>query len=76
MASITVKLPETLKDQASEVADKRGYQSTSEYVRAALRDKIEEDLVIVRRHSGDDEFITLEEAKKLETDENASTGST
>lgn len=76
MASITIKLPETLKDQAEEIAEKKGYQSKSEYVRAALRDKIERDLVVVRKGDDDEEFVTLEEAKAISGNKNESTDKT
>jgi len=41
---LTVKLPDEQKQEIEGVAEKRNYNSTSEYVREALRDKVEEDL--------------------------------
>jgi len=63
MTKITFKLPETLEQQAEEIAEKRGYQNKSEYIRAAIRDKIEEDLVVVRMQEKDG-FVGIGEAKE------------
>ena len=46
MASLTVKLPDDQKTEIEEVAERKNYNSVSEYVREALRDKVEEDLVL------------------------------
>lgn len=62
MASLTLKLPDTLKDQAEEAADEKGYQSTSEYARQALREKLETDLVTIR---DGEEMISVEDAKEM-----------
>lgn len=62
MASLTLKLPDTLKDQAEEAADEKGYQSTSEYARQAIREKLETDLVTIRE---DEEMISVKEAEEM-----------
>lgn len=66
--TLTLKIPAKLKEQAEEMAEKAGYQSVSAYVRTALREKIEEDMI---RYRDEEDLITLEEARKLvkETDE-------
>lgn len=46
MASLTIKLPDDQKNEIEAVAERRNYNSVSEYVREALRDKVEEDLVL------------------------------
>lgn len=46
MASLTIKLPDNQKDEIEAVAERKNYNSVSEYVREALRDKVEEDLVL------------------------------
>ena len=62
MASLTLKLPDKLKEQAEEAAEEKGYQSTSEYARQALREKVETDLVVVR---DDEKMISVEEAEEM-----------
>lgn len=74
MATITMKVPDTLRDQAQELANEMGYQSMSEYVRTALREKIEKDLVKSRLQD-DEEMITLEEARDLVNAADGSNGS-
>jgi Arc/MetJ-type ribon-helix-helix transcriptional regulator len=54
MASLTIKLPEDQKSNIETVAGEKNYNSVSEYVREALRDKVEEDL-----------FLRAEVAEKL-----------
>jgi Arc/MetJ-type ribon-helix-helix transcriptional regulator len=46
MGSLTIKLPDDQKSEIETLAEKKNYNSTSEYVREALRDKVEEDLVL------------------------------
>lgn len=43
MASVSVKLPDSLKKQVEERTEEEGYMNTSEYIRQALRDKIKEE---------------------------------
>ena len=46
MASLTIKLPDDQKNEIEAVAERKNYNSVSEYVREALRDKVEEDFVL------------------------------
>jgi Arc/MetJ-type ribon-helix-helix transcriptional regulator len=46
VASLTIKLPDDQKSEIEAVAERKNYNSVSEYVREALRDKVEEDLVL------------------------------
>ena len=46
MASLTIKLPDDQKSELETVASEKNYNSVSEYVREALRDKVEEDLLL------------------------------
>ncbi|MFB6190261.1 MAG: ribbon-helix-helix protein, CopG family [Candidatus Nanohaloarchaea archaeon] len=46
MASLTIKLPEEQKSEIETIAGEKNYNSVSEYVREALRDKVEEDLLL------------------------------
>jgi Arc/MetJ-type ribon-helix-helix transcriptional regulator len=46
VASLTIKLPDDQKNEIEAVAERKNYNSVSEYVREALRDKVEEDLVL------------------------------
>jgi Arc/MetJ-type ribon-helix-helix transcriptional regulator len=46
VASLTIKLPEDQKNEIEAVSERKNYNSVSEYVREALRDKVEEDLVL------------------------------
>jgi len=43
---MTIKLPDEQKREIEAVAKRKNYNSTSEYVREALRDKVEKDLVL------------------------------
>lgn len=62
MATLSLKLPDTLKDQAEEAAEEKGYQSTSEYARQAIREKLETDLVTIRDGK---EMISVEDAEEM-----------
>ena len=46
MASLTINLPDDHKSEIEAVAERKNYNSVSEYVREALRDKVEEDLML------------------------------
>ena len=46
MALLTIKLPDDQKSEIEAVAERKNYNSVSEYVREALRDKVEEDLLL------------------------------
>jgi len=43
---LTIKLPDNQKNEIEAVAERKNYNSVSEYVREALRNKVEEDLVL------------------------------
>lgn len=76
MASLTIKLPDNQKDEIQAVAERKNYNSVSEYVREALRNKVEEDLVLrpevaekLRRRvkeyeEGKSELVSNEELKE------------
>ena len=76
MASLTIKLPDNQKDEIEAVAERKNYNSVSEYVREALRNKVEEDLVLrpevaekLRRRfkeyeGGKSELVSHEELKE------------
>ena len=43
MARISVDVPEGLKQDIEETAERKNFKSPSEYIRHALREKVEED---------------------------------
>jgi len=43
MARISVDVPESLKEEIKETAERKNFKNPSEYIRQALREKIEED---------------------------------
>ncbi|ERG96079.1 ribbon-helix-helix domain-containing protein [Haloquadratum walsbyi] len=43
---MTIKLPDDQKSEVEAVVERKNYNSVSEYVREALRDKVGEDLVL------------------------------
>lgn len=43
MARISVDVPEGLKEEIEETAERKNFKNPSEYIRQALREKIEED---------------------------------
>jgi metal-responsive CopG/Arc/MetJ family transcriptional regulator len=74
MATVGVKMTDRLKEDAKETAETMGYTGLSEFVRDAVRDKIEEQLELrrevaerverIREDSEDVETFSTEEAKK------------
>ena len=62
MASLTIRLPDDQKSEIEAVAERKNYNSVSEYVREALRDKVEEDLVL---RPEEDLVLRPEVAEKL-----------
>jgi Arc/MetJ-type ribon-helix-helix transcriptional regulator len=76
VASLTIKLPDDQKSEIEAIAGEKNYNSVSEYVREALRDKVEEDLVLrpevaeklrkrVKEYeNGESDSYTLEELDK------------
>ncbi len=59
-----MKIPDVLGQQIDEVIERKGYQNKSEFVREALRVKIERDIVYLRRTDEDSEYWDLNEALK------------
>jgi len=43
MAKVSVDVPDNLKKRIEETAEERDYKSSSEYIREALRNQLEED---------------------------------
>jgi len=72
MARISVDLPERLKDEIKDTAERKNFKSPSEYIRQALREKIEEDneldpellLRALKVKQGDVETQSLEEVRE------------
>ena len=72
MARISVDLPERLKDEIKDTAERKNFKSPSEYIRQALREKIEEDneldpellLRALKLKQGDVETQSLEEVRE------------
>jgi len=84
MPTISVNVPEKMKDKIEEMSKENMYSNTSEYIRAALRKQIQQDTGLTpeeerivsermekmenREEEGD--YLTLDEArKKLDIDE-------
>ncbi|MBY6287128.1 ribbon-helix-helix protein, CopG family [Nanohaloarchaea archaeon H12] len=77
MPTISVNVPEKMKDKIEEMSKENMYSNTSEYIRAALRKQIQQDTgltpeeeriiaerleKIENREEGD--YLTLDEARK------------
>lgn len=43
MATVSVKIPDEMKSQVDEMSEEGLYQNGSEYIRAAIREKLEKD---------------------------------
>ena len=43
MASVSVKLPDSLKRRIEEKSEEEGFMNSSEYIRQAVREKVKED---------------------------------
>ena len=69
MARISVDVPEDLKKSIEETAERKNFQSPSEYIRQALREKLEEDseldpellLRALKLKQGDFETVPIED---------------
>lgn len=69
MARISVDVPEGLKDEIKETAERKNFKSPSEYIRQALREKLEEDneldpellLRALKVNQGDVETIDIDD---------------
>ena len=72
MARLSVDVPESLKDEIKETAERKNFKSSSEYIRQALREKLEEDneldpellLRAIKVKQGDVETQSLEEVRQ------------
>jgi len=72
MARISVDVPERLKEEIKETAERKNFKSPSEYIRQALREKLEEDneldpellLRAIKVKQGDVETQSLEEVRE------------
>ncbi|MFB6295165.1 MAG: ribbon-helix-helix domain-containing protein [Candidatus Nanohaloarchaea archaeon] len=74
MATVSVKVPDRLKEDAEAAAEALGYTGLSEFVRDAMRDQIEAKLEMrkeiaervqqLREHPDDIETYTLDEARE------------
>jgi Arc/MetJ-type ribon-helix-helix transcriptional regulator len=72
MARISVDVPEGLKDEIKETAERKNFKSPSEYIRQALREKLEEDkeldpellLRAIKVKQGDVETQSLEDVRE------------
>ena len=82
MPTISVNVPEKMREKIDELSEDKMYSNTSEYIRAALRRKIEEDTgltleeeeIVLERlkedENGESNYHSIEEArKKLGLDE-------
>lgn len=43
MATVSIKIPDEMKEQVEEMSREGLYQNDSEYIRAAIREKLEKD---------------------------------
>jgi Arc/MetJ-type ribon-helix-helix transcriptional regulator len=76
MPTISVNVPEKMKDKIEEMSKENMYSNTSEYIRAALRKQIqqdtgltpEEERIVAERldqdEKGQSDYLTLEEARR------------
>lgn len=72
MARISVEVPDRLKDEIKETAERKNFKNASEYIRQALREKLEEDneldpellLRALKLKQGDVETKPLEEVRE------------
>lgn len=63
MGQINVKVPDEQKEQVERIAKKYNYPSSSEYVREAIRDKIEKHLRLSEKAKE-----AIDEAREQERD--------
>jgi Arc/MetJ-type ribon-helix-helix transcriptional regulator len=75
MPTISVNVPEKMRERIDELAEENMYSNTSEYIRAALRKQIEEDngltpeeeeIVLERLEEderGESNYLSIEEAR-------------
>ncbi|QGA80938.1 ribbon-helix-helix domain-containing protein [Candidatus Nanohalobium constans] len=75
MPTISVNVPEKMREKIDELAEENMYSNTSEYIRAALRKQINEDTgltpeeeeIVIERlrqdEEGESNYLSIEEAK-------------
>ena len=70
MAKVSVDVPDNLKQRIKEIAEKKDYKSSSEYIREALRNQLEKDEEIdaelLYRYMKLEEDEGLKEAQSIE----------
>lgn len=76
MPTISVNVPEKMKNKIEELTEENMYSNTSEYIRTALRIKIEEDSgltpeeeeIVLERlkedEKGESNYLSIEEARR------------
>lgn len=76
MATVSIKIPDEMKDQVEKMSKEGLYQNDSEYMRAAIREKLEKDngLTLAEEEEllkrikeveeGEAELVSEEEAKE------------
>jgi Arc/MetJ-type ribon-helix-helix transcriptional regulator len=62
MPTVSVNIPEKMKEKIEELSEENMYSNTSEYIRAALRKQIEEDNGL----TPEEEEIILERIERME----------
>lgn len=62
MPTISVNVPEKMREKIDELAEENMFSNTSEYIRAALRKQIEEDTGL----TPEEEEIVAERLRKME----------
>ena len=65
MPTISVNVPEKMKDKIEEMSKENMYSNTSEYIRAALRKQIQQDTGL----TPEEERIVAERLEKMENRE-------
>ena len=65
MPTISVNVPEKMKDKIEEMSKENMYSNTSEYIRAALRKQIQQDTGL----TPEEERIVAERLEKIENRE-------
>jgi Arc/MetJ-type ribon-helix-helix transcriptional regulator len=67
MPTISVNVPEKMKEKIDELSKENMYSNTSEYIRAALRKQIEDDTGL----TPEEEEIVAERLEKMENREDS-----
>ena len=66
MPTVSVNIPEKMKEKIEELSQENMYSNTSEYIRAAIRKQIQEDNGL----TPEEEEIVLERLERMEKREN------